>query len=172
MHVEYEKTHGGSIGLAAGIQHAGVNVAGNMNELRRYAQEEPAAVINGVCFDDSIRWHVKAASKNSQGLSKPLYVQLSIQMTSEVKARLRLSCQYKGEGLLNRMSRPKMHQLPHEGSGSMEVLLVGMTESPKISDDSLVGLNLPGALDCDNKEVHYWHYFIIFCICVYFAQFH
>ena len=182
--VEHEKTLAFDLGGTVGIPYAAGSVKVSKSDVQRVTKEEPAVVINGAWSqwsgEDSIRWHMKASPTNSQGLCNPLYVQVSIQMTREVKARLWLSCQFKGEGLLNRMSRSKTHQPPHQvGSDPIEILLVGMNESSKISGDSLP-LAVPGALDHDNQpgpktdlEVYYWHYaFIAFCVYVYFTHFH
>jgi len=128
LHIEYEKTHAIEGAVNAGYAHMGANLKGGVNETMRYTMQESAAIVKGIRPDkNSIRWHVKEGptrKPHQRGLSEPVCVWASIQMTRDVKARFRLSCNFKTEGILPVMGQK--HKLPREGSGAMEILFVGM----------------------------------------------
>ena len=117
--------------MIAGTPHAGVSLKGGMDEVVRFTMQESAAIVKGIRPDkNSIRWHVEegpARKNHHRGLSEPVCVRASIQMTRDVKARFRLSCKFKTEGLLRFTGRK--HELPREGTGPVEILFVG-TERP------------------------------------------
>ena len=114
-----------------GYAHAGVSLKGGVNEVVRFTMQESAAIVTGIRpHKNSIRWRVKegpARKNHHRGLSEPVCVRASIQMTRDVKARFRLSCKFKTEGLLRFTGRK--HELPREGTGPVEILFVG-TERP------------------------------------------
>ena len=143
MRVEHEKTRGFDIGLVVGA--AAAYIAGSvkwmMRNVWRYTTEEPSAVISGIRLtQNSIRWcasTARAGQINSQGLSKPLYIQLSVQMTKDVMARIRLYCRFNKDGNFSKYTS-KMFGLPdpslaaRQGSGdseSVEIMFVRMTGS-------------------------------------------